>query len=264
MKRKMGILLMSYCIFGIQIQGLCADNLEQLIAAHLKSIGEADVLSQIKSIGFTGTSHARFTVGWRGQISGTAMLVSEGTKMGIVMRYEQHNYPEEHIAYDGRNVNAANTKPGEKSPLAAFLYQYDTIMKNGLLGGVFSKAWPLLDSNNNKPNIRNMKVRKTRVEKTELYELEYTPRDSRDAMKIRLFFDPETYRHVRTEYSISSHIYIAESFGNFKDAGSLTLPHRYTLKFESVAGFTGIWEIDVHDVKFNISNIDPKFFSAGN
>jgi len=272
MKRKINLLMIVCCIAAVQIPGLCAEipSAEQLIAEHLKSIAAPNVLSGIKTVTFAGRAEADFILGMSGRMSGPAMLVSQGSKMAIAMQFQDINYLGEYFAYDGRSVTAREMQPGQKSPIAEFLYRYDKIMKNGLLGGVFSNAWPLLDIKGSRP--RSMKVGNARVDRVELYELEYRPRDEHGDMKIRLYFDPETYRHVRTEYKVrtdndvtggvggspfvddrnrtefstdvngvrdmaimqvrgESFYTLVEKFDDFKKVGAVTLPHSYMLEY---------------------------------
>ena len=295
MKKKTVFLLIVICILAVQAPWLFAKDPtpEQLVAEHLKSIGGPEAVSQIKSISFIGTSEVNFILGMSGQLNGTAMLMSEGSQMALAMKFQDINYPEEYFAYDGKSVTVANIKPGLKSPIADFIYRYNKIMKNGMLGGVFSNAWPLLDVKGNKPN---MKLRKTKVEGTELYEIEYRPKDNHGDMKIRLFFDPETYQHVRSEFKArttddvttgfstpfdgdggvrhmaigevrgESYYTLVETFDDFKKVGTLTLPHSYTLDYmidgTNQSGFIAKWEISVLEIGFNTPNIDPNFFKA--
>jgi hypothetical protein len=87
-------------------------------------------------------------------------------------------------------------------------------------------------------------------------------------MKIRLYFDPETWRHVRTHYYLSADDdfntspALTEKFENFKKAGELTLPHSYTLRIEGTDIAT--WNIEVSEWIFNRPDIDPDIFQAGN
>jgi len=295
MKKKTLPLLIVLCILAIQVPQLLAKDPtpEQLVAEHLKSIGGTEALSQIKSISFIGTSEVNFILGMSGQLNGTAMLMSQGPQMALAMKFQDINYPEEYFAYDGKAVTVANIKPGLKSPIADFIYRYNKVMKNGMLGGVFSNAWPLLNIKGNKPN---MKLRKTRIDGTELYEVEYRPKDNHGDMKIRLFFDPETYRHVRSEYKArtsddvttgfdtpfgsdgdvkdmaiaqvrgESYYTLVEKFEDFKNVGSLTMPHTYTLDYmidgTNQSGFIAKWTISVQEVGFNAPNINPDFFKA--
>ena len=269
MKRKTNVLLIACCILAFQMTGLCADSPEQLVAEHLKSIGDPDAISQVKSISFTGTSAVKFIQGMQGQLSGTSTWLSQGPKMGIVLKFNHLDYPGEHFAFDGKSVTVTNMQPGVKSPIANFINRYNRIMTNGMLGGVLSNAWPLLDIKTNKPN---MKLRKTKIDGTELYEIEYRPRSNHGEMKIRMYFDPETYHHVRTEYKVTTRILeldlydtLTEKFEDFKKVGDLTLPHNYTIEYMmdgAQNAFIGTWNIEVRDLTFNASDIDQQLFRA--
>ena len=269
MGNRAGFLLIVCCILAFTMSGLCADDPtpEQLVALHLKSIGDPAVLSQIKSVAFTGTSDVEFIKGWFGTSKGTVILVSEGPKMALVTGFPSTNYRGEYFACDGKAVTVQNYAPGLKSPLAGFLYAYDKIMKNGLLGGVYSNAWPLFSIGGNGAK---MKVRKTRVEGAELYEIEYRPKNYHSDMKICLYFDPETSRHVRTDYYLSDYqgynkrATLTEKFENFMKVGSLTLPHSYTIWLDGWAGNMQRWKIEALEWMFNRPDIDPKIFQANN
>jgi len=296
MKNKTVFLLVVSFTLIIQATGVWAKDPspEELIAEHLKSIGEQAALEQVKSIALAGTSEVNFILGMGGQMTGTSVIISEGPKTGIVMKFLDINYPGEYFAHDGKSVTVGQIKPGLKSPIADFVYRYNKIMKNGMLGGVLSNAWPLLDIKGNKP--RSMKVRKTKVDGVELYELEYRPRDDHGDMKIRLYFDPETYQHVRSEFKVStkddvtggvgaspfegggvrdmaiadvrgeSFYTLTETFGDFKKVGALTFPHSYSLDYmidgNNQSGFIAKWKINALEIGFNMQDIDPKFFRA--
>jgi len=292
MKKKTRLLLIVCCILAVQVLELRAADLtpEQLIAGHVKSIGDPVSLLRVQSLIFVGTSEVDFILGMNGRMWGAAMLASQGPKMGITMKFPDTNYPGEYFAYDGVNVSVGNIKPGLKSPIADFLYRYNKIMKNGLLGGVFSNAWPLLDVTSNSAAI--MKAGKAKMDGKELYELEYRPKDNHGDMRIRIYFDPETFRHVCTEYRVrtdndatagfnpdpdipmaiaqmsrgDSYYTLIEKFDDFKEAGALTLPHSYTLDYmidgSNQSGFIAKWKIDVLQVGFNTPEIDQGLFKA--
>ena len=286
------------CVLTVQVSELYAQknpSAEQLIAEHLKSIGDPAALSQIKPIVSTGNAAVTFLLGMTGYQNqrGTFTLVSQGPQMGIIMRFPDiNNYPGEHFAYDGKDVTVANFALGRKSPIAEFIHRYNKIMKNGMLGGVLSNTWPLLDVKSNKP--RTMKVSKTKMGDVELYALEYRPRDDHGDMKIRMYFDMKTYRHVCTEYTVrtqndvsmglnppvgtdmgiglmaSETVYtLVENFYDFKEVGALTLPHGYTLDYSishhggtAMGGFAANWTMEALQWGFDAPNIDQKFFNT--
>jgi hypothetical protein len=292
MPRKISfLLLIACCLFATQVPGADADapSPEKLVAEHVKAIGNPAMLSKVKSVTLIGTADANFILGMVGSMKGTSMLISEGPKIGITFKFSDINYPGEYFAFDGTEVTVQNMKPGLKSPIADFLYRYNKMMKQGLISGVFSNAWPLLDIKNH-PKVK-MKTHNAKVDGKELYELEYQPEDWFGDMKIRMFFEPGTYRHVRTEYKVrttddasagfnpspdthmaigqvkgESYYTLVEKFEDFKKVGAFTLPHRYILHYmidgPAQSGFIADWTLNAQQIGFNTPNINPKVFQA--
>lgn len=172
---------------------------EQVVAAQVKSMGNPEALAALKTLAFVGTSSVDFIQGMYGKMNGSSMVVSDGKKVGIVLKYGDVNYPGEYFAYDGDNVSVGHIDPLQRSPLADFVFRNNGIMKEGLLGGVFSGGWPLLDLQEEQAW---MKYGEAKIDGRRLHEIEYRPKNSLRNVKIKLYFDPETYRHVRTEYRV--------------------------------------------------------------
>jgi len=272
---------------------------EQIVASHIKSIGSPEALAALKSLTFVGTSSVQFIQGAVGNMSGQSMCATEGSKMAIVLKFSDINYPQEYFAYDGKEVTVRNISPGQRSPLADFIYRHNGIMKEGLLGGVFSKGWPLLNLQEKKPALT---YRETTIDGRRLHEIDYRPNASLRDVRIKLYFDMETYRHVRTEYRVRvkddmsaspggfatrtgkfqapgqddsgfealhgglpDSIYVlVEKFDDFKKVGAMTLPHSYFIDY-SVEGqgqtFIGKWTVNALQWAFNRS-VDEKIFIA--
>jgi len=172
---------------------------EQVIALHLKSIGSPEALAALKTLALVGTTSVDFIQGAHGNMSGTSMCVSDGNKLAIAFKYGDINYPGEYFAYNGKEVSVGYISPGQKSPLADFLFRNNGIMKEGLLGGVFSRGWPFLNLQQNQADLA---YRETTIDGRRMHEIEYRPKKSLRDMKIKLYFDSETNRHVRTEYRV--------------------------------------------------------------
>jgi hypothetical protein len=99
---------------------------EYVIAEHIKSIGAPETLAKIKSRGFAGTASVDFIQGATGKVTGGQfMLVCEGRRLAIIMRYQDLEYPGEYFAFDGKEVTGGHIKPGQRSPLADFVYRYN-------------------------------------------------------------------------------------------------------------------------------------------
>jgi hypothetical protein len=197
------VLIVGLCIspgFDRSDNGFAQDlTADKVVAEHLKSIGSSEVISGIKSRAFVGTTSANFIQGASGSMNGTSMFVSEGKKLGIVLKYGDINYPGEYFAFDGKEVSVGEINPGQKSALADFLFRYNGILKEGLLGGALSDSWPLL---NLRERQAGLKFRDTTVDGRRMHEIEYRPKQGLRDVKIKMYFDPDTFHHVRTEYRV--------------------------------------------------------------
>lgn len=173
---------------------------ETVVANHLQSIGRPEVLKNIHARAFKGSASFEFIQGMSGSSSsGTVIFASDGRRAAIKLSYDDLAYPGEHFAFDGQDVTVAHISPGQRSPLADFIYRYNRMLKEGLLGGTWSLSWPLLDLSKKKPDL---KYKETKVDARRMHELEYRPQKSFGDLKVKLFFDYETFRHVRTEYRV--------------------------------------------------------------
>ena len=249
---------------------------EQLVAEHLKALGIPEALQQIKTRLMIGVATMKYILGGSGQLAGKANWASEKGKMGLVIQFGARDYPGEHFAYDGKDVMVNYIQTGgQRSPLGNFLLNYDGVMKNGLFGGVLYVGWPLLDIKESKPK---MKVKTKTVDDKELYEVEYMPRKSMEDVKVKLYFDPETYRHVMTEYRLrkvsmgqsvsrgsesTTNYLLTEKFEDFKPVDGITLPHKYSLTYElqGRSSLTVLYTFDAEKIGHN-GTIDPRFYEA--
>jgi hypothetical protein len=155
----------------------------------------------------------------------------------------------------------------------------EAILREGLLGGTLSTAWPLLDLDERKPKLTYEGLKK--VDGQHLHDIRYRPKKSSD-LEIHLYFDPETFRHVETIYrmNVSANMgptitesarqkdtlyVITEKFSDFKTADGLTLPTRYDLQFsrELQDGTTSLWDWDMSFTQIsNNVGLDPRNFEV--
>ena len=170
---------------------------EDIIAAHIKSIGNAGSLAGIKNRGMSGTASVEFVQGGVGTMAGQAMVISSVPGLSIILKYGGVDYPGEYFAFDGTDVEVSTIRPGQRSPLGDFIFRYKGLMKEGLLGGVLSLGWPLLDMEKRNASL---KYDSAKVDGRELHEIEYNPKSGMNNIKVKLFFEPGTFHHVRTEY----------------------------------------------------------------
>ena len=251
---------------------------EEVVAKHLESIGSAKARAAITTRIISGTSQVIFRTPPPGQAIGRAVLASEGVKSLFGMSFPSPIYPREQLGFNGTSFMAAFVTPGVRSVLGSFLMTHDLIFKQGLMGGTLSSAWPLLDLGVRTSQLEYAGTRK--VDDETLHELKYQPRGASD-LKITLFFDQETFRHVRTEYqrvipaSMGDRSYtnvqqreisykMVEEFSLFKPEGGLNLPHIYRIKLtvDTTNGtFLADWIIKLTQFDFN-QKIDQSAFDV--
>jgi len=249
---------------------------DEIIKQHLQSLGSPEARTA-KSRVVEGSAIYKLLVGGSGQIQGKAVLVSERQKLHLLLKVNANEYRGEQFICDGERTNVAGTYADKtRSEFGEFVRTQDVMLREGLLGGVLSTAWPMLDA-----DVRKAKVNyegEKRVENRQLQVLRYRPKKATDLI-IFLYFDPETFRHVMTSYELTirptvvSEIEnarqqeiryrIEERFGDFKVVDGLTLPSHYDLRFteELQNGFTKSLEWDVTTTRvLNNVSLDPRNF----
>ena len=207
-KVKQGALIavvICLCVCAIQPDAVWGQNKElsatELVAKHLNALGKPEALAKAKTRGVFGDAAVQFIQGGRGQLlDGQFALGSEGRNLGMQLKFNDVNYPGEYFAYNGTETTVGYITPGQKSPIADFIFRYNGLMKEGLLGGTLSVTWPLL---NVKERQTELVCKQEKVEDRNYYVLEYGSRKSLGGdLKVKLYFDPETFLHVRTEYRV--------------------------------------------------------------
>ncbi len=221
-------------------------KVEELVAKHLESIGAAEARRAGRSRIVAGGSTMNVKTGGRGSASGVALIASQDGK--VLRKAEYANtatYPFEKFGFDGKKFYALQYAPGARSPLAQFLMSHDKIFSEGLIGGTLSSAWPLLNLLDRDPKLQYSGTEK--IKGRQAHKVKYMPRAGSD-LKITLFFDAETFQHVRTDYERvipapmgatpgdsasqrESRYKLVEEFSDFRAENGLTLPHNYSLQF---------------------------------
>jgi len=252
---------------------------DDLLTRHLDSIGPLAARSATKSRVVQGAAMYRIVVGGGGREDGKVGLVSEGHKVRLVLRFPG-NYRGENVLFNGEVAQVAFSNSDQsRSPLASFLATQDVIVRDGLLGGVLSTAWPLQDLSDRGAKLVDEGMQK--VDGHPLHHVRYEPRKHTE-VQIDLYFEPETLRHVKTVYTTSiannvgatilesAHLkpernQLEERFSDFTTVDGLTLPTHWNLQFtrELPDGSTTITEWDAKGVEAqNNVGLDPRNFAA--
>jgi hypothetical protein len=250
---------------------------EELVARHLAALGSPESRSVVQSRGARGTARMEVLRGGSGFLEGPVVFASQGRKLLLSIQFNHLNYSAEQVSYDDENIYVGNIQPGVRSQLGSFLYQYHELVKEGLFGGVLSTAWPLLDLEGRNPKLDYRELKK--VSGQELLELQYRIRKGGGDVKIRLYFDPESFRHIATTYKLTiaapmgrtseesarqseTRYTLEEWFGDFRPLDDLDLPAQWTVRLTVETGFgnfMGKWDMTFPQIAHNPS-IDPQIF----
>ena len=255
---------------------------EELVNRHIRSIGTVEAIQKVQNRALNGTVVATTKLGRAGTMSGKASILSKGpkTRLGIVI--DVPDYPSEQFTFDGNRTAAGSMRPEVHAPLSEFVHLNGILMREGLIGGVLTTAWPLLDLANRKPLLSYGGLKK--VDGKQYETLKYKPNKGAMAANVTLFFDPETFRHVRTQYGVENaggtgtitpgggggqtasltRVQVVEEFGDFKEKDGLQLPHSYTIRYSGdTAGGTllATWTVTVTALDHNNPTIEDKLFA---
>lgn len=252
---------------------------EELIEKHLAAIGTPEARAEVKSRMMNGTAEVVFRVGSFGQLSGGSTFASQGNRVRLALKFPHPEYPGEQLAFDGEDVSVGVIHSGRRSELSQFVHEYDALLKEGLMGGVTSTAWCLLDVKTRQPRMAYNGLKK--FEGRELHELRYRPRKGLGDFVITLYFEPDTFRHVYTTYVLKIASYMGatpeesarqrdvfyrmrEEFGDFRTVDGLTLPHSYKLALtyegQNQTRLTQ-WTAAFGEVRHN-PELDPSIFAV--
>ena len=113
-------------------------------------------------------------------------------------QFPQSVYLAEQLAFDGEHPGTAILPNGSRSTLGRILIEENVPLREGLLGGVLSAAWPLLRVPEQNPKLEYRGLKK--IEGRQLHELGYRPRKGVTNTTTLLYLEPETFRHVRSVY----------------------------------------------------------------
>lgn len=261
---------------------------EDLVVKHLESIGTAEARARVNGTRIKGTCSVAVRLCGEGQIEGQVLMASTDAANLINMNFNIATYAQEAVRYDGKNLATSQLKPGSRTCLAQFFLENEVLFKEGLVGGVLSESWPLLNLAQRNPKLEYSGLKK--IGDKQLHALKYNPRKGSD-VKIVLYFDPASFRHVRTDYSRTvyateqrriagggpglpgpqnqqaspTRIEAYEEFADFKEESGLNVPHTYKfhLSIQSeVRPAVVDWVFNLNEYSFT-SPLDAAEFTFG-
>lgn len=231
-------------------------NAAEVIAKHLASIGTAEKRASIKSFIAVGDVNVEFITQKNQPASGRIVIASEANKMFVGMSLNATDYPQEKIVFDGSKTAVSLVRAGFRSVLGNFIQSNTALVSQGLLSGTLTTAWALSAMQEHGPKISLAGTRK--IDGNEVYALTFNPKGGSD-VEVTMFFDGQTFRHVRTEYKRMSsasigrtidesarqsetRLKVTEDFSDFKDFQGMTIPHKYKILY-TITGARGTTEI---------------------
>lgn len=253
---------------------------EDVVAKHLESLGPQAARDAAKTRVVGGTSRAIFKArSTSGAIDGQVVIASDDNKVVLGMKFDAPNYPGERFGFDGKKFTVGYIQPGVRSQIGEFAKANGEIFKEGLVGGTLTSAWPLLNLSERKAKVEYAGTDK--VNDRLVHKLKYYPSKG-SGVKITLYFDAETFQHVRSQYELvigarlgsggpessasqqETRFKIIEDFGDYKEEGKLKLPHSYKLQLEinkTGGGSLDRWEMTLDQFAFD-QEIDERMFNV--
>jgi len=250
---------------------------DEIVAKHIESIGKKEARDGIKTLMAVGQSEfVSLVPAIKG--GGRAVVVSDPSNLYFILSLNSKEYPFEKIGYFDGKPSLPFATAGTRSLLGSFLSEHDKILSSGLFNGIMSRRWPLLNLEKARPVITSGGTKK--FDGRKIYALNYFPSgDGSSEFTIRLYFDAETFHHVRTEYRRQippktpgfgvanqiaySTLVLTESFSDFRLIDGVTLPHIYRVEFVSNSNnstYQSAWGIKVGRYVFN-QKLTPDFFT---
>jgi hypothetical protein len=247
---------------------------EEVVAKHLESLGAPEALAAVKSRAVYGLAAVKRPIGivpetlpepGKRTDPSNFLLASEGHTLAMTMKFYDPEYPKEHFAFDGKDATVSITASNRRSLIGEFFDTYSGMLREGILGGVLSTSWPLLNIQEGKFKLQ---YDKKDIDGVKYHQLTYNPKSRRylDNIVIHMFFELESYRHIMTEYILMGPInpvsFVFEKFGNFKNVDGLMLPHSYSLEYNVWKGARPtLWMAEAKQI-FHNQPIDPQLLRA--
>lgn len=278
MKTAKNIWMVAIILAG-SLSMVMAQNLkpEEIVAKHLDAIGKKGDRDALKSVMALGASEFESNVPVvKG--GGRAVIVSNPDNLFFIISLNSKEYPFEKIGYFDGKTSLPFSTAGARSLLGSFISNQQMILSEGLFGGATSLRWPLLDMAKRKPKLSGGGTKKVNDKKA--YVIDYNPSGGGSPeFTIKLYFDAESFNHIRTEYRYevqptdatfgqqnrraSSIVTLTENFSDFKSVEGITLPHYFKAELSNNGNssmYMNSWGVKVAEFRLN-QPLAPDFFT---
>ena len=268
------VLLFATSSVAIKAQDL---KVEDIISKHLDSIGTKEKRAEMKNRMAVGTSEFESKLPTR-RTTGKAAIVSDADNLLFIVSLASKEYPFEKVGLFADKISLPFISAGTRSPLGAYINDHSKILSEGLFTGSISSRWSLLNPQLKKGKLISAGIKK--IDSGKAYVLDYYLNGSSNEFTIKLFFDAQTFQHVRTEYRhvisgknvnfgqsgehlTGTEIAMTEEFGDFKNENGLTLPYSYKIKYLTTSNqgtYEFNWGVTISQYLFN-QKLPSNFFS---
>jgi hypothetical protein len=262
-------------LFFANIAGAQKLTPEEILSKHLAAIGSPAKLQSLKTLFAAGRSEFESrTPIVRG--GGKAVVISDPDNLYFLMSLNSKEYPFEKIGMFRDKVSLPFITSGSRSTLGAFLVEHSRVLSDSLFCGTMSLRWITNVASNTKLKLASAGQKKINGRGTHVIEVLMGA--STGEFKVRLFFDSETFRHIRTEYNrvvpvqqpkfgrqnelADARVDVTEEFSDFKDVDGLMLPYDYKVTLVSNSGsqtYSNSWSIKVVNYYLNQKLADDFF-----
>lgn len=249
----------------------------KVLSRHLDSIAPVAKRQALNTLFAGGVSEfeARSPVVKGG---GKVVVISDSENLYFLMSLNSRDYPFEKIGAFGGNISIPFFSPGRRSFLGGFLTDNSQILTEGLFCGSMSLRWIDHITDTARLKMKSAGMKKIDGRQTYAIDVFFSGSDS-GIFTVRLYFDSENFRHVRSEYHRSVEIGtitfrranqltdasadLTEEFSDFKEVDGFTFPYRYKATFvtnDSTQTFKNSWSIRVANYFLN-QKLAPDFFT---
>jgi hypothetical protein len=240
---------------------------DEIVANHLASLGTPEARAAVISRTAQGKVTFSESIQHSLYLEGTAMLMSQDDKHRCTFQFATPHYPGEQFVFDGKKIMVAMVDQTSRSRLGNFLFLQEEILRDGLWGGTLSTAWPLLKLKESGATVKYEGTKK--IGGRQLLQMSYVPknRSQNGELLIKLYFDPENYRHVLTTYQLTmlhgsttlsdpdqTTVTVEEQFSDFREVDGVTLPTRWNIRYRvepQTVAQEYQWDVSLSSIKHN-------------
>jgi len=287
-KRQAILLFVVLSAFCFNVIGQNKLSPEEIISKSLKAIGKTDATSERRM----AIGGSQFTIrSSSASATGRAVLASDGANMAFFSTFNMRDYGMERIGVFSNKIEIPFVVPGLRSPLGRWLAAYDRTLDDRIFGGTIFSTWRFWGPQSDWGKIET--DGKKKIGDRQAWVVSYSPRRGlTSGSHIKLYFDAETFQHIRTVYQqgetdsgfydtgskaqnanssvrgwgsdmASNGSTLTEDFGDYKLDNGLVLPHKYTITLTAdVASGTEEyrWDLNIEQFKL-VKEFPANFFS---